>query len=172
VGGGIIERIGPMAKKQPGENPNNIYKGKGDPGTYLTTDNPDDDLPWFGPGWYHVGTSGNDSFRGHDDVLDYYIMDFDFDLTRTTGADTTNVFERFIDQIVLIDSFTEPQQPAPDQNWTVDFIYAKEVFSDTFKLGFDITRRQEIYDPTLTEFLGAEDVATLGSLRATYFTDV
>jgi hypothetical protein len=160
-----------MAKKQPGENPNNIYKGKGDPGIYLTTDdNPDDELPWFGPGWYHFGTSGDDTFLGHDDVVDYYIMDFDFDLTRTTGADTTNVFERFIDQIILLDSFTE-FQPAPDQNRTVEYIYPKEVFSDTFKLSYDITRHQDIYDPNF-EFLGGEDVATLGTFRPQYFTDI
>ena len=138
-----------MAKKGTGENPKNIYKGRGDPGTYFTTDNPDDDLPWWGPGWYHVGTSGNDKFLAHDDVVDFYVMDFDFDFTRTTGADTTNVWERWLDQIILVDNFTEFQQPAPDQNWAGDYIYANDAYPDAFNLGaFDITRRHEEWDPT------------------------
>ena len=54
-------------------------------------------------------------------------------------VDTTNVWERWLDQIILVDNFTEFQQPAPDQNWAGDYIYANDAYPDAFNQGPSIS---------------------------------
>lgn len=64
----------------------------------------------LGPGWYHFGTSADETFRGHPGEADFFV--FDFGVTTSgqalaQGQDAITHFERALDGIVILNGYAE-----------------------------------------------------------------
>ncbi|WP_331085957.1 hypothetical protein [Phenylobacterium sp.] len=63
-----------------------------------------------GPGWYHIGTSADQLFLGHEGEADYFVFDFDVlanGTGRPQGFDVATQFERALDGIIVLNTFAE-----------------------------------------------------------------
>lgn len=105
-----------MSEQALAQLPAHIAPNEGDPGVFLTASDP---AAIYGDGWYHYGTSADQTFVGHPGILDVYLRDFGLnsltDVALSQGNDTIDTFDAGLDQLFS----TNSQFVQDSNNYTV-----------------------------------------------------
>jgi len=89
----------------------------------------------LGAGWYHLGTSADQTFLGHPGEADFFIFDFGVTSTGSAilqGKDAITHFERGLDDIVILNGFAEIA-PGVFYNAVAEGVGRHAGFSDTIE---------------------------------------